>query len=271
MKLRVFEDEGYVHITNRSVGRMILFEEDQDYKYFISLMSRYSKEKDITVCAYCLMDNHVHLLLHYRNNKVSEFMQRTCGMYARYYNKKYEHIGHVFQGRYDMENIFDERYFLTVNRYIIQNPEKAGICDARVYRWSSLFMYNSPGKFVDISLAADILGGIDKYYEFVTMRNDDGEKNSLKDPIETQRNLYLDNDEREDDNANVEKVTRVEEVKSEIDEFLKINFGIKNAYEVKKLDRKKRNEMIRMIKRAGYSIRTIERVTGIGRSIIQRA
>ena len=165
MRLRIFGSEGIIHVTNRGVGRMVIFEDVQDYKYYISLIGRYSIKEDITVCAYCLMENHVHLLLHYRNENVSRFMQRVCSMYARYYNEKYEHIGHVFQGRYDMENIYDEQYFLTVNRYIIQNPENAGICDTKSYRWSSLCVYDSPVSFVDITLASAILGGPDKYYE----------------------------------------------------------------------------------------------------------
>lgn len=267
MKLRIFGNEGIVHVTNRGVGRMVIFEDSQDYKYYISLMRRYSFRENIRVCAYCLMENHVHLLLHYSNGNVSRFMQGLCSMYARYYNKKYEHTGHVFQGRYDMENIYDEQYFLNANRYIIQNPGNAGICDPESYRWSSLCMCDSPNSFVDISLAVEILGGYENYCEFVTSSCYENDDPGNQPQIETSRNLYIDYP----DEIDISDDITYEEAKSEINSYIKTTMGIENAREIKKLDRKKRNETIRTIKQAGYSIRTIERLTGIGRGIIQRA
>ena len=266
MKPRIFGNEGFVHITNRGVGKMVIFEEAQDYKYFISLLSKAAKKDEITVCAYCLMDNHVHLLLHYTNKNVSRFMQRVSGSYARYYNIKYEHAGHVFQGRFDMENIFDEQYFLTVNRYIIQNPEKAGVCSARSYRWSSLVGYDSAGNFVDISLAVEILGGLDRYYEFVTtpICSSDDEDKGKQD--ETSKDPFMDYDK-----DNPEESGRFKQARLEISEFVKHELGIKNVRDIREFDRKRRDEAIHMLKSAGFSIRSLERLTGIGRSIIHRA
>ena len=61
---RLKSESGYQHIIIRGIGKQILFEEDMDYKYFISLMRKYSEETKVRICAYCLMDNHVHLLIH---------------------------------------------------------------------------------------------------------------------------------------------------------------------------------------------------------------
>ena len=144
-----FDDEGYAHVITRGVGKMIIFEDDTDYKYYIKLMHKYADEEDITVCAYCLMDNHSHILLKYRDNNLSVYMHKLSMTYSKYFNKKYDRTGHLFQNRYKFEAVEDESYFLTVTKYIIQNPEKAGICKANDYRWSSIYDYGSPTNFVD--------------------------------------------------------------------------------------------------------------------------
>ena len=135
-----FDDEGYAHVITRGVGKMIIFEDDTDYKYYIKLMHKYADEEDITVCAYCLMDNHSHILLKYRDNNLSVYMHKLSMTYSKYFNKKYDRTGHLFQNRYKFEAVEDESYFLTVTKYIIQNPEKAGICKANDYRWSALYV-----------------------------------------------------------------------------------------------------------------------------------
>ncbi len=245
-----FDDEGYAHVITRGVGKMIIFEDDTDYKYYIKLMHKYADEENITVCAYCLMDNHSHILLKYRDNNLSVYMHKLSMTYSKYFNKKYDRTGHLFQNRYKFEAVEDESYFLTVTKYIIQNPEKAGICKANDYRWSSIYDYGSPTNFVDISVAVGLLGGLDRFYTFVTNTDD--------------------NDCLEYDDDSLKKSKEKEENLSKLIVLVKSILEVENVSEINKYNKKQRNESILKLRNAGLSIRQIERSTGISRGVIQR-
>ena len=79
------------------------------------------------IYAYCLMPNHVHLLLCEKNWPLGEIVKSIAASYALYYNKKYGRIGHLFQDRFKSEPCNDADYFMTLFRYIHQNPVKAGL------------------------------------------------------------------------------------------------------------------------------------------------
>ena len=88
--------------------------------------------------AYCLMGNHIHLLLREGAEGLSSFMKRVGVRYVYWYNWKYQRTGHLFQDRFRSEAVETDEYFLTALRYIYQNPVKAGLCeDIGGYRWSS--------------------------------------------------------------------------------------------------------------------------------------
>ena len=226
---------------------MILFEEEADYKTYILLMMKYSDEEDITIMSYCLMVNHVHMLLKYSGKNISEFVQKLDSQYALYFNAKYERVGHLFQGRYIMENVISDQYFLTVNRYILQNPEKAGICKTADYRWSSLWKHDTINKFVDTSLAEQILGGYEAFFEYVIAENDE----MCLD--------YADDCSRKTKYVNQDSIVLAKKI-----------LGIENLFDVKLYDAKARNEALRKLRNEGFTVRQIERLTGIGRGVIQR-
>ena len=73
---RLKSASGYQHIIIKGIGKQILFEDEMDYKYFISLMRKYSEDTELGICAYCLMDNHVHLLVHDTDNKTSKIKKK---------------------------------------------------------------------------------------------------------------------------------------------------------------------------------------------------
>jgi putative transposase len=92
--------------------------------------------------AWCLMGNHVHLLLKEGSESVSLIMKRVGVSYALYYNWKYGTTGHLFQDRFKSENVENRIYLQTVTRYIHQNPVKAGIASApHEWKWSSCLGY----------------------------------------------------------------------------------------------------------------------------------
>ena len=93
------------------------------------------------VICYCLMSNHVHLLLHDKDRQFPLIMRLLAGRYAQYFNCKYERSGHLFQNRYLSRPIDTTSYLLACVAYIHNNPEKAHICPREKYRWSSFSDY----------------------------------------------------------------------------------------------------------------------------------
>lgn len=125
------------HIVIRGVNKQNIFFSKEDKIFFLALMYKYSKKLEIKIHAYCLMENHVHFLISAKDKKLSSFMQVLTSVYARFFNKKYDRIGHLFQNRFASEIILDENYYKIVLRYILLNPEKAKICKYSDYKWSS--------------------------------------------------------------------------------------------------------------------------------------
>ena len=138
---------GIYHVMLRGINRQDIFEEAEDYWTFIKILSAVHErlEDDLvtrtTTCciyAYCLMPNHVHLLLGEKRWKVGDVMKSIASSYVFYYNKKYGRVGHLFQDRFRSEPCNDSEYFFTLFRYIHQNPVKAGLVgSAREYEYSS--------------------------------------------------------------------------------------------------------------------------------------
>ena len=170
---RNIRESGYRHVIIRGIGKQILFEDESDNRCFIRLIEKYSKETGVSVCAYCLMDNRVHLLLHDNATDTALFMKKLGVSYSAHFNGKYERVGHLFQDRYKSQNINDERAYLSVLRYILRNPEKAGICRTEEYRWSSYSAYGDRNSFLDQTLTWKLLGSKERFAGFVGEENRD--------------------------------------------------------------------------------------------------
>lgn len=143
-KLRIKSCTNIYHVTLRGVNRQQIFEASEDYRLFLDTVKRYQKKKDFKVLAYCLMGNHVHLLLELKEeDELGSIMQLINGRFARIYNWKYDRVGHLFQGRYKCETIDNNIYLGIAFRYILQNPWRAGL-EKKVgttYPWSSFSAY----------------------------------------------------------------------------------------------------------------------------------
>ena len=133
---RKHSESGYYHVILRGVNRLEIFHDDEDRTRFLDTLLRFAREDSIGIVSYCLMDNHVHLLLNAGDN-LSVFIKQIAASYVYYFNRKYDRVGHLFQERYRSEAVDTDEYLLTAARYILQNPQKAGICNARDYLWSS--------------------------------------------------------------------------------------------------------------------------------------
>ena len=134
--LRSKSGTGIYHVMMRGVNHQIIFEHPKDYTKFLELLYQMVHPTDelnhpippnCSIYAYCLMPNHVHILLKEENEGLSSIIKRISAAYALFYNKKYERVGHLFQDRFKSEPVNDESYFFTLIRYIHQNPVAAGL------------------------------------------------------------------------------------------------------------------------------------------------
>ncbi len=142
------------HIMIRGINQQTIFTDDEDHGRFINTIAKYRREIAFKIYAYCLMDNHVHLLIKEGDEALSNTMRRIGISYVSWYNWQYNRKGHLFQDRYKSETVENDTYFLTVLRYIHQNPLKAGICkDIELYKWSSYQEYLNEAKIVDVDFA----------------------------------------------------------------------------------------------------------------------
>ncbi len=142
-KPRILIEGGYYHILTRGNDRRKLFRYRQDYRYFLEIIKRYLTKFQISIVHYCLMPNHLHLLIQaHKAGDLPKFMQGILQVYADYFRKKYDSVGFVFQNRYKSFLIESEAYLLECGRYIERNPLRAGITDDLLnYPWSSFSFY----------------------------------------------------------------------------------------------------------------------------------
>ena len=140
---------GFYHVMIRGVNKEPIFKDDRDRETFLRLLKHYKIKLDCVVHAYCLMNNHVHILIEDNNNKLGEFMRNVASVYAGEFNKKYKRIGHLFQERFKSQNVENDYYLLRLIRYIHRNPEKAGICKTEEYKWSSYREYIHTNRIIE--------------------------------------------------------------------------------------------------------------------------
>lgn len=133
---------GIYHVMLRGIDCQTLFRDPTDFKAFLTILKECREISGFRLFAYCLMDNHVHLLLMAVKEDLSQSIKRIGIRYATLFNSKYDRIGHVFQDRFRSEAVETDAYFLTVLRYILRNPVKAGLCSCiEDYPYSSVSDY----------------------------------------------------------------------------------------------------------------------------------
>lgn len=145
---RALAESKTYHIMVRGNERKKLFIDDEDKLRFMEILCEKNKEKKFEVLAYCIMDNHVHLLINEGGDQIARIMKRINVSYAYYFNKKYNRVGHLFQDRFKSEVIDSDSYLLSAARYIHRNPVKAFITsEVSQYKWSSYSSYINQSKY----------------------------------------------------------------------------------------------------------------------------
>jgi REP-associated tyrosine transposase len=183
------------HITQRAAGKDVLFIEKDDYLNMLGLIKEISGNHDVTIYAFCLMPNHVHMLLSPGKDNLQDAMRSLFSRYAMRFNRKYERKGHLFGGPYRQAVCFDDSYLLAGSLYIHLNPARAGLCkDPLAYRWSSCRLYcteGAPPSFVDADfvlrlLSSERLERVRRYLELVR----GGADMDLEDALEAKDAMY---------------------------------------------------------------------------------
>ena len=244
--IRRISETGFYHIYARGVGGQIIYEDDIDHKAFLSTVARQLGKagQDVEVIAWCLMDNHFHMLVRGDVDRIAQVMQVSLSSYARNFNKRYGRKGHLFQNRFGSQAIGSEEYFLQAVRYIHQNPLRSHIAATESYRWSSYREYISTPVLVNTELVLETLGSREAFVDFHRMLS----------TIE----LVEPGDSR---GAIVAKIA----LETAIDEL-----GVDTLHSIQSLSKAERNLCIARLRKRELTVRQISRLTGISRSVIQR-
>ena len=255
-RARVKSKNGIYHIMLRGANRQEIFHDSEDCIKFLNVLEKYKRKSEIKVYAWCLMNNHVHLLLKEGNEPISITMKRIGVSFVWYYNSKYSTTGHLFQDRFRSENVDTHKYLLTVIRYIHQNPVKAEMVNsADDWRWSSCRgYYGKPlhptnlldADFVFRLISTDLSTAKARFHIFNERKNDD---------------------QCLDVRANARRLSD-EEARQKIKQLL----GTLEIAQVKSLPRSKRNEILRKVKVIeGLSQRQAARILGVSPLLIGKA
>ncbi len=143
-KARVWFPHSAYHITARGNRRNDIFKDEEDFQVYVTLIENALEyfENQFELICYCLMDNHIHLLLEAKDKHIQFFISRINSIYAKYFNDKYNYCGHLYEKRYFSELIENDSQMLDTSRYIHLNPVKANMVKKpEEYKWSSYSMY----------------------------------------------------------------------------------------------------------------------------------
>lgn len=178
-KPRDDNQDSIYHVICRGNNGEMIFSNNNDKARYMSIIKRYKKKFDIKIYAYCMMDNHLHLLVHRMNDPMYKFMQCVQQTYTQHYNKLYGRSGHVFQQRYKSIPCRKDSYFLELIKYIHLNPVRAHFDDGIKYFWSSHRIYSNglPSDVVDTNYIYSLFGdkfksGLKGYNKFMEEKTD---------------------------------------------------------------------------------------------------
>lgn len=235
---------GIYHIMIRGINKQSILEDQEDNRKFLEILKQCKGLSEYKIYAYCLMGNHIHLLLKEGKESLEQIFKRIGARYVYYYNWKYKRTGHLFQDRFKSEPIEKESYLLAVLRYIHNNPVKAGLSQSvDTYQWSSYHEYLKSNNIVDVEFVLEIMGRD----EFVDFHKQQDEEHIL--------DIKGSNFRKTDEEAK---------------EIVHAVSGVDSITEFLQLKTKDRNLYLKELKEKGLSIRQISRVTGVSKGIVEK-
>lgn len=240
---RAHAESGFYHVILKGSGSQIIFEDDSDRRSFLSYLDTYRRAFDVRIIAWCLMSNHVHLIISDEADALSDFMHSLTSAYACKFNRRHQRTGPLFNGRFHSVAITSEGQLLNAVRYVHDNPVKGGICPARTYPWSSYHAYEQVDEsVVDPRPVLDAIGGAGHFAEFSC-------DEAYGDYVPAVR-MRLSDSEALGVAKRILGPTRLCDLKGEVPES--------------------RTRGLQSLRDAGLTMKQIQRCTGIGRGIIYR-
>lgn len=240
---------GIYHIMLRGVNKQRIFEDEEDCEKFLQTLEFYKAESGYKIYAYCLMGNHIHLLIK-EGEDFGIAMRRIGASFVYWYNWKYQRSGHLFEDRYKSEVIENDGYLLTALRYIHQNPIKAGMVKCvGDYEWSSYSEYVDKEKMVDVDFILNLF---------------DANREKAIDAFKTYNNEV-------DNSKCIDVVESKRLTDEEVTEIIKEKCGVVRCSEVAILDKKRRYACLELLKEYELTSRQISRLTGVCRSVVLKA
>ena len=250
-KARKKSPTGIYHVVLRGINKQAIFDDAEDYRKLLTILKNYQEKCGYEIYAYCLMNNHIHLLIIEGAEDLGLVFRRLGVAYVFWYNWKYDRCGHLFQDRYKSQVVDSDRYFLTVLRYIHQNPWKAGMTrSVTAYPWSSYGEYIEGRRICNIEYVLSLFSENEKeaiklFEEFSSVENTD---------------QCLEYDEES-----------IRLIDSEAAKIIKSVSGLPNPLHIQSLEKRERIEVIRKLKAQRLSIRQIARLTGVSFAVVRRA
>lgn len=235
----------YYHVTTRGAGRRAIFDDDNDRTKYTDVLFNLTEQSTGALVAWCLMDNHVHLLFHMEIHALSALMQRLDTTYAQYFNGRHGHIGPVFQARFDSRPINTDEHLISTVAYIHRNPKDLGQGDWRKYRWSSFPDYLTESSRCETDVVVELMGGFEG---FVRFHNDNDSFVEVR--LDGYRRRLNDSEARR---------------------ILVERLGESFSDTLGSLSKKERDSELISLYASGLSCRQIERLTGVGRNTVSRA
>lgn len=257
---RILSSTGIYHVMMRGINRGDLFIDDRDREKFLEIIQNKGSLGEYDIYAYCLMTNHVHLLIKETGDTIDRTMKRIGISYSQCFNNRYERIGHVFQDRFRSETVENERYLLGCIRYIHNNPVKAGIVRyPEYYGWSSYGDYIGEEKFARGIANTSLVLGIfsDNAKKAVQAFKEFSNKEDEKD-------VFIDYNDEDENIKKEELYTRVSNI------IKKHGLDLKGLRECN--DKAKRDEVLKELKNInGVSLRGLAEILSISKNIIHKA
>ena len=241
---------GFYRVSARGIGKQLIFETDDDRWEFLELMRDCCRDAGVTVLAWCLMSNHVHLVLADYEDAMSAAMQRLLLTYARRFNKRTGRSGCLFRDRFERRSLDTDWQVMEAIRSVHADPQEAGIALIERYPWSSFAEYlraydnDMTRGFSDPSCVLELFGSAEAFIAY-SLSTPDGCEPALCDMKETEWERH----------AFAEKLAK--------------GLGVP-LHGVKAAPSAQRNVVILGLHDAGFTVRQIERYTGIGKSTVSR-
>lgn len=190
--LRITFPGAFYHITSRGNEGKVVFKSKRDREKFLEYLESATRRYDALIHAYCMMDNHYHLMLETPSGNLSQIMRHINGAYTTYFNIKRKRSGHLFQGRYKAILVEIDEYAKELSRYIHLNPVRAGMVEKpEAYQWSSYPFYIGQKKAPEWLHREFILGYFGekesiaqkRYHDFVNTLLGEEYESPLKDVV----------------------------------------------------------------------------------------